>query len=107
MSLVSNLATNTECHPVCINSIGLKRAERFYELGYRTLDDLKEDPDLTHAQKIGLQYFSVSRLSSASGCAPAKQVYHDSLTDPPRSTGFRGAHPTQVIAERPFRMPQC
>lgn len=37
--------------------IGPATALKLYEKGYRTLDDLKNESSLTHAQKIGLQYF--------------------------------------------------
>ncbi|KAI4382574.1 hypothetical protein MLD38_008524 [Melastoma candidum] len=37
--------------------IGPATALKLYEKGYRTLDDLKNEPSLTHAQRIGLQYF--------------------------------------------------
>lgn len=41
-------------------SVGAKRAEKFYEEGFRTLDQLKTREKLTHAQKMGLQYFKAS-----------------------------------------------
>lgn len=41
-------------------SVGAKRAEKFYEEGFRTLDQLKTREKLTHAQKMGLQYFEAS-----------------------------------------------
>ncbi|KAJ4790087.1 DNA polymerase lambda [Rhynchospora pubera] len=37
--------------------IGPATALKLYEKGHRTLDDLKNDDSLTHAQRIGLQYF--------------------------------------------------
>ncbi|KAJ3700615.1 hypothetical protein LUZ61_004320 [Rhynchospora tenuis] len=37
--------------------IGPATAFKLYEKGHRTLDDLKTDDSLTHAQRIGLQYF--------------------------------------------------
>ncbi|XP_038892426.1 DNA polymerase lambda isoform X2 [Benincasa hispida] len=37
--------------------IGPATALRLYEKGYRTLDDLKKEESLTHAQKLGLKYF--------------------------------------------------
>lgn len=37
--------------------IGPATALKLYDKGYRTLDDLKNDDSLTHAQKIGLKYF--------------------------------------------------
>lgn len=44
------------------NRVGAKRAEKFYEEGYRNLQDLKGREKLTHAQKVGLQYFEVSSI---------------------------------------------
>ncbi|XP_050204019.1 DNA polymerase lambda isoform X2 [Mercurialis annua] len=37
--------------------IGPATALKLYDKGYRTLDDLKNEISLTHAQKIGLKYF--------------------------------------------------
>ncbi|XP_039163784.1 DNA polymerase lambda isoform X2 [Eucalyptus grandis] len=37
--------------------IGPTTALKFYEKGYRTLDDLKREESLTHAQRLGLKYF--------------------------------------------------
>ncbi|XP_048231585.1 DNA polymerase lambda-like isoform X5 [Ricinus communis] len=37
--------------------IGPATALKLYEKGYRTLDDLKNESSLTHAQKLGLEYF--------------------------------------------------
>lgn len=37
--------------------IGPATALKLYEKGHRTLDDLKNEDSLTHAQKVGLQYF--------------------------------------------------
>ncbi|KAJ8773827.1 hypothetical protein K2173_008290 [Erythroxylum novogranatense] len=38
--------------------IGPATALKLYEKGYRTLDDLKNEDSLTHAQKVGLKYFN-------------------------------------------------
>lgn len=37
--------------------IGPTTAQKLYEKGYRTLEDLKNEESLTHAQKLGLKYF--------------------------------------------------
>ena len=37
--------------------IGPATALKLYEKGHRTLDDLKNDDSLTHAQRLGLKYF--------------------------------------------------
>ncbi|KAJ8451683.1 hypothetical protein Cgig2_018317 [Carnegiea gigantea] len=37
--------------------VGPTTALKLYEKGHRTLEDLKKEPSLTKAQKIGLQYF--------------------------------------------------
>jgi len=37
--------------------IGPTTALKLYEKGHRKLEDLKKEPSLTKAQKIGLQYF--------------------------------------------------
>lgn len=38
--------------------IGPATALKLYEKGHRTLDDLKNDDSLSHAQRVGLQYFN-------------------------------------------------
>lgn len=47
----------------CICSVGAKRAEKFWDDGYRTLEDLKKHSKLTHAPKVGLDYFVVCKLN--------------------------------------------
>lgn len=37
--------------------IGPATAQKLYDKGHRTLEDLKGDPSLTASQKLGLQYF--------------------------------------------------
>ncbi|CAO2829204.1 unnamed protein product [Amaranthus hypochondriacus] len=37
--------------------VGPATALKLYDKGHRTLEDLKNDPSLTNAQKLGLQYF--------------------------------------------------
>uniref|UniRef100_A0A803MBW3 DNA polymerase n=1 Tax=Chenopodium quinoa TaxID=63459 RepID=A0A803MBW3_CHEQI len=37
--------------------VGPTTAQKLYDKGHRTLEDLKNDPSLTKAQKLGLQYF--------------------------------------------------
>ncbi|KAK2636389.1 hypothetical protein Ddye_031181 [Dipteronia dyeriana] len=37
--------------------IGPATAQKLYEKGYRTLDDLKSEDSLTHSQRVGLKYF--------------------------------------------------
>lgn len=37
--------------------IGPTTALKLYEKGYRTLDELKKEESLTHAQRLGLRYF--------------------------------------------------
>ncbi|KAK1553948.1 hypothetical protein Q3G72_005611 [Acer saccharum] len=37
--------------------IGPATAQKLYEKGHRTLDDLKSEDSLTHSQRIGLKYF--------------------------------------------------
>jgi DNA polymerase/3'-5' exonuclease PolX len=39
-----------------VYGVGPKLAQQFYQEGMRSLDDLRKRDDLTHAQKIGLQY---------------------------------------------------
>ncbi|KAK9895679.1 Nucleotidyltransferase [Cystobasidium minutum MCA 4210] len=40
-----------------VNSVGAKRAEKFWDEGFRSLEQLKSRPKLTYAQQMGLQYF--------------------------------------------------
>ncbi|XP_052171941.1 DNA polymerase lambda isoform X2 [Diospyros lotus] len=42
--------------------IGPATALKLYEKGHRTLDDLKNDDSLTHAQRLGLKYFDDIRM---------------------------------------------
>lgn len=37
--------------------IGPATALKLYEIGHRTLDDLRNDDSLTNVQKLGLKYF--------------------------------------------------
>lgn len=37
--------------------IGPATAQKLYEKGHRTLDDLKNEDSLTHSQRLGLKYF--------------------------------------------------
>ena len=46
-----------------IHGVGKDIAQRWYQLGYRTLDDIKAKVDnLTEPQKLGLKYYDVSFL---------------------------------------------
>lgn len=55
-------------------SVGAKRAEKFYAEGYRTLEELKKYEKLTHAQKVGLEYFVVSFINEEA-VTQAQAVY--------------------------------
>lgn len=37
--------------------IGPATAQKLYDKGHRTLDDLKNEDSLTHSQRLGLRYF--------------------------------------------------
>jgi len=41
-----------------INGVGIKTAEKWYELGYRSVKDLLKKVRLTHAQEIGIKYLN-------------------------------------------------
>ncbi|XP_055353793.1 DNA polymerase lambda-like isoform X2 [Paramacrobiotus metropolitanus] len=50
INVVINLFVN-------IHGVGTKTAQRWAQMGYRTLDDVREKASLTTEQKIGLQYY--------------------------------------------------
>jgi len=44
-------------NPPRVWGIGQSTAERWYQQGCRTLDDLRQLPSLTEVQQVGLKYF--------------------------------------------------
>lgn len=62
--------------------IGPVTAQKLYEKGYRSLDDLKDEPSLTSSQRVGLQFFDdlnvkIPRHEVAIMEALVKQVAED------------------------------
>jgi DNA polymerase/3'-5' exonuclease PolX len=54
-----------------INGVGVKTAEKWYDMGYRSIKDILKKVKLTHAQEIGIKY-----LNELNERIPRKNIDH-------------------------------